>query len=267
MTQQTSNVGEMTIGCGVLLAIFAAIVAVVIQANVFHFLVVGSLIGMALGLWGANASPDVKRKEKTKPYKHERYKLEQSLPNLTKKSRNIAKGTSGKHKARLKAETFSRNRTPASSKHKSQETELNQLQEELNKLYVRRDQLMQTIGNSTYRGGKLSKNADYHDTEEQVGFINYRIENLKLALANSQNRSPIGEKSEVQIGSTVIFREDGFQENEELKIVSTPLLNARERNITANSPMGNALMGKHIGDKVIVQTPNGTIRVRIIDVH
>jgi len=321
MKQDKRLVAEFTIVCGVIFGLVAAIVAIVIQANVIHFLLIGGLIGIALGLWFASAPTETKDKEKpaltkpesrqtrrspSKPIKKQKSvatsasgknnslpealsarhrkiptkaKAKTEIPKLEsrqtnhsatkpiKKQKSEARGASGKLKARPKAGTIRHKNTPSTPSNESKDTELDQIQNELNSLYARHDQLMQTMGNSTFRGGKLSKNADYHDTEEQLGFVKNRINNLEWALANSRNWSRLGDKNMVQIGSTVVFQEYGLNEVEELKIVSTNLSNGRHSSITANSPIGNALMGKRKGDSVRVRTPNGTIKLHIIDVR
>ena len=75
-----------------------------------------------------------------------------------------------------------------------------------------------------------------------------------------------GPSDEVRIGSTVIIREEGTDEDEEYKIVGTAEANPSERKISQKSPIGAALIGKRKGKKFKVETPSGTIKFKVIDI-
>lgn len=71
MAEKTeSNIGQMTIGCGIAFAIVAAIIAAVIQADSFKFIVMGAVIGALVGLFvdpeSAESGGKAKAKRKTR---------------------------------------------------------------------------------------------------------------------------------------------------------------------------------------------------------
>jgi transcription elongation factor GreA len=115
--------------------------------------------------------------------------------------------------------------------------------------------------------GDLKENADYHDAKEQLGFTEGRVQQIEAILRHAIIVDNAGPSDEVSIGSTVIIQEDGSGEDEEYKIVGSAEANPRERKISQKSPIGSALLGKGIGKKVSVKTPDGVIRFKIIDIR
>ena len=115
--------------------------------------------------------------------------------------------------------------------------------------------------------GDLKENADYHDAKEQLGFIEGRVLQIEAILRNAIVVDNSESCDEVGIGSTVVIREDGVGEDEEYKIVGSAEANPRERKISEKSPIGSALIGAKIGDKVEVKTPDGLIKFKIVDIR
>ena len=142
-----------------------------------------------------------------------------------------------------------------------------ELRKELKQLIeVRRPELAQKLKEAVAQGD-LKENADYHDAKEQQGFIEGRIQHIEAILRNAIVVEDEGPSDEVRIGSTVIIREDGTDEDEEYKIVGTAEANPRERKISQKSPIGAALIAKRKGKKAKVQTPSGVINFKIIDIQ
>ena len=141
------------------------------------------------------------------------------------------------------------------------------LRNELKELIeVKRPELARRLKEAIAQGD-LKENADYHDAKEQQGFIEGRIQHIEAILRDATVVEDQGPSDEVRIGSTVIIREEGTDEDEEYKIVGSAEANPRERKISGNSPIGKALLGKKKGRKVRVKTPDGPIKFKIIDVR
>lgn len=142
-----------------------------------------------------------------------------------------------------------------------------ELRKELKQLIeVRRPELAQKLKEAVAQGD-LKENADYHDAKEQQGFVEGRIQHIESILRNAIVVEDNGPSDEVRIGSTVIIREDGTDEDEEYKIVGTAEANPRERKISQKSPIGAALIGKKKGKKIKVETPMGMIKFKIVDIQ
>ncbi len=131
---------------------------------------------------------------------------------------------------------------------------------------VRRPALARKLKEAVAQGD-LKENADYHDAKEQQGFTEGRIQHIEAVLRRATVVEDEGPSDEVKIGSTVIIREDGTNEDEEYKIVGSAEANPRERKISQKSPIGAALLGKKKGRKVEALTPDGPVKFNIVDVR
>lgn len=111
--------------------------------------------------------------------------------------------------------------------------------------------------------GDLKENADYHDTKEQLGLLDARIQYLESVLRTAVIIENDGASDEVQIGSTVTIREVGTTDDETYTIVGPAEANPRDGKISQKSPIGAALLGKKKGKKVKVETPEGVVQFEI----
>ncbi len=114
--------------------------------------------------------------------------------------------------------------------------------------------------------GDLSENADYIAAKEEQAFLEGRIQELEIILRDAiiieQNTS----KDTVEIGSTVRVVEDG-REPETYKIVGVKEANPRQHMISYASPIGEALIGKSVGDTAKADTPGGKIELKILSIQ
>ena len=72
---------------------------------------------------------------------------------------------------------------------------------------------------------------------------------------------------EVRIGSRIKVQEAGLDDEETFSMVGAAEANPLEGKISNESPLGKALLGKHIGDEVEVDAPNGKIRFKIVAIE
>ena len=141
------------------------------------------------------------------------------------------------------------------------------LRRELNDLEVNRKPEMARKLKEARAQGDLKENADYHDAKEQLGIIEGRVRHIRETLQNATLIAPSGPSDEVRIGSTVVIREVGEDEDETYRIVGSAEANPGENKISQKSPIGAALLGKPRGRKVSVKTPGGKIKFEIIDIR
>jgi transcription elongation factor GreA len=115
--------------------------------------------------------------------------------------------------------------------------------------------------------GDLSENADYHDAKEQQAFLEGRIQYLETLLHSAIIVSGNGKKAAtVGIGSEVTVEENG-EPPETFIIVGAAEANPREGKISHESPLGRALMGHKVGDKVKVEAPAGQLIFKIKSIN
>ena len=116
--------------------------------------------------------------------------------------------------------------------------------------------------------GDLSENADYTAAKEEQSFLEGRI----LALERMLGEVVIIEENtkgsdDVRMGSRVTVQEEGFTENETFQVVGAAEADPVSGKISNVSPLGQALMGKRVGAKVRVNTPDGATMFKIVRVE
>jgi transcription elongation factor GreA len=105
--------------------------------------------------------------------------------------------------------------------------------------------------------GDLSENFEYHAAKNEQGLLERRIailrDRLQRAVLIDEEAAAASDK--VSVGSWVtIDRDDG--ESMEVEISSVA-------GVSPDSPLGKALIGRAVGDEVVVEAPKGTWRARI----
>ena len=115
--------------------------------------------------------------------------------------------------------------------------------------------------------GDLSENFEYHAARNEQGMMEARINELEAILKNhvlieNGDRTP----GLVAMGSTVRFREEGEEDEESYRIVGPAEADPKAGRVSYESALGKALIGHRVGDDVVVSTPNGSYRVRVVGV-
>jgi transcription elongation factor GreA len=113
--------------------------------------------------------------------------------------------------------------------------------------------------------GDLSENFEYHAAKNEQGMKEARIRELEAIIKNHVLIEDEREEGVVSMGSTVRFQEDG-EDEESYRIVGPAEADPNSRKISYESALGKALLGHRVGDEVDVKTPNGSYRVRVVDV-
>ena len=139
-----------------------------------------------------------------------------------------------------------------------------ELQAELDDLInVKRPALAQKLKEAIALGD-LSENADYIDAKEQQGFLEGRIRYLESVLRaatiiEDEQSGPVGV---VRVGSTVTVVQKG-EDPETYTIVGAAEANPREGKISNESPLGAALLGRRVSNKVTYDAPGGKLTFKI----
>ena len=145
---------------------------------------------------------------------------------------------------------------------------LKNLKSELENLKnIQRPKVVEAIAEARSHGD-LKENAEYHAAKEQQALIESRVIAINdlIARANVIDVTKIDNDGKVIFGSTV-----KVQDLESNKEISYKLVGQDEADISKNlifykSPIGKALIGKHKGDMVNVDTPSGENNFEIQDV-
>jgi len=116
--------------------------------------------------------------------------------------------------------------------------------------------------------GDLSENAEYDAARHSQGLVEARIRDIEAKLGNAQVVDPkmLHAEGRVVFGATVEL-EEASGENATWQIVGEDEADIKEARISFGSPIARALIGKHAGDAVDVQTPGGLKHYEIVDVR
>ncbi len=115
--------------------------------------------------------------------------------------------------------------------------------------------------------GDLSENSEYEDAKNEQAFIEGRIITLEKMLRNARViQSEDVSTDVVSIGSTVRLQDLEFDEEVEYTIVGSAESDPEKNRISNESPVGQALLGKKIGDTIEVHVPAGVIQYKILEI-
>jgi len=106
--------------------------------------------------------------------------------------------------------------------------------------------------------GDLSENADYSAAKEEQGLIEAKIRELeaKLTLAEVIDPTKLS-GSRVKFGATVTIEDSDSGETQTYTIVGEHEADIKRGRISIGAPVARAMIGKEVGDAVIVQSPKG----------
>ncbi len=115
--------------------------------------------------------------------------------------------------------------------------------------------------------GDLSENSEYDSAKEEQAFVEGRIGTIETMIRNAKIIEENSVNSdEVSLGKTVTFIELPDGEEESYTIVGSAEADPFEGKISNDSPIAKSMIGRRVGDKVIVQTPAGEMNVKIVSI-
>ncbi len=144
---------------------------------------------------------------------------------------------------------------------------LKKLEDELfNLKTVRRKDVAEKIKEA--RGqGDLSENAEYDAAKEEQAEIEARIVAVEKMLRNAE----VIDEEEIStdiinLGCKVRIFDLEFDEEIEYTIVGSTEANPAKGFISNESPLGLALIGHSVGDKIEVEAPDGIIQYNVLEI-
>jgi transcription elongation factor GreA len=140
------------------------------------------------------------------------------------------------------------------------------LQEELEYLRKVKRQEVAVRLHEAIEGGELIEDAEYEAAKNEQAFVEGRIQELEILLANARLIEGTGKKDVVSIGAKVTIQEDD-NEPEIYTIVGPAEASPRSGKISNESPLGKALMEHKTDDLVKVDAPGGHFYVKILKVE
>lgn len=124
---------------------------------------------------------------------------------------------------------------------------------------VRRPEIAERVRQALEDGGDLTENTEYEDAKNEQAFLEGEIARIEYILRHARVIDESIVSDHVQIGTVVTIVEKGTDAAEEYRIVGPAEANPSQGKISPESPLGKALLGKKVGDKVKIQAPDGDI--------
>ena len=144
---------------------------------------------------------------------------------------------------------------------------LRALEQELEDLkVVKRKEVSQKIKEAREQGD-LSENAEYDAAKDEQRDIEARIEELENILKNVEvvDEEEV-DLDKINVGCAVKVYDITFDEEVDFKIVGSTEANSLEGKISNESPVGQALIGKTVGDVVDVETQAGLMQFKVLEI-
>jgi len=139
------------------------------------------------------------------------------------------------------------------------------LQRELDELVtVKRPKLVERLSNARSQGD-LTENSDYTNAKEEMEFLDGRIDELEEVLKSAQVASCNGKHNGVEVGTKVTVKVDGTKTI--FEIVGEWEADPVNKKISPESPIGQALFGKKVGEKIEVAAPAGKLTYEILAIE
>lgn len=144
---------------------------------------------------------------------------------------------------------------------------LQKLKDELIQLEsVERPRISRMIGEARDKGD-LSENAEYDAAKEAQGMLEAKIAQVKNLVARARvlDESNIG-TDEIRIMNKVTIKNLKTNKSMTYTLVSETEADLRSGKIAVNSPIGEGLLGKKVGDKVEIEVPSGVVSFEVMDI-
>ena len=144
---------------------------------------------------------------------------------------------------------------------------LRALEQELEELkVVKRKEVAQKIKEAREQGD-LSENAEYDAAKDEQRDIEARIEEIEKILKNADvvDEEEV-DLDKINVGCTVLLYDEEFEEEVEYKIVGSTEANSLSGKISNESPLGKALLGKSVGDEIVVEAQAGTMEYKVLKI-
>lgn len=116
--------------------------------------------------------------------------------------------------------------------------------------------------------GDLSENAEYTEAKAEEARVYGRIAELESILSGATfvDDSSVSTDA-VAVGTVVRVLDLEFEEEDEYTIVGFTEADPSKLFISQESPIGEALVGKHVDEIVEVKTPGGLVKLKVLEIR
>lgn len=144
---------------------------------------------------------------------------------------------------------------------------LAKLEEELNSLKNKRTEVAETI-KQALAFGDISENAEYDEAKKEQAFVEGKI----IQIENILRTAKVIDEEDIQtdavsVGCKVTLKDIEFGDEVVYTIVGSAEADPMNLKISNESPVGNALVGKSVGEVVSIIVPDGIIKYEILQIN
>ena len=155
----------------------------------------------------------------------------------------------------------------ASNRFKMSQERLDALKEELNYLETVREKEVAELIKEARSFGDLSENSEYDEAKNEQGKLYSREAEVQAILDNYiLIEEDASDDTVINLGCTVTVLDLDMDEEEEYRIVGSQEADPMNGRISEESPFGKALMGKEVGDEIVVEAPVGELRYKVVNI-
>jgi transcription elongation factor GreA len=118
--------------------------------------------------------------------------------------------------------------------------------------------------------GDLSENSEYEEAKNEQAFVEGRIIELEMKVKNAKIVKDADKKKTdiVQLGSEIVIEEQGDNDTkqETITLVGATEAEPFAGKVSNESPLGQALFEKKVGEVVSFQAPKGKVSYKILKI-
>ena len=145
---------------------------------------------------------------------------------------------------------------------------LKELQDELTYLKTVREKEVADQIKEARSCGDLSENSEYDEAKNEQGKLYSRIAEVEEILANCVViEEDENDHNAVRLGSRITVLDLEFDEQETYEVVGSQEADPMNGRISEDSPFGRALLGKEVGEEVLVEAPAGNLHYKVLDIQ
>lgn len=137
-----------------------------------------------------------------------------------------------------------------------------ELEDEVKELVAKRPEIAERI-KTAREFGDLSENAEYSSARQEQERVESRITEIEHILQNVEVINKTKGDKKVQLGSKVVLKNGSTKEFQVVGTVEADPMNGK---ISDESPIGQALMNKKVGDEVEIKTPAETTKYKVVSI-
>ncbi len=115
--------------------------------------------------------------------------------------------------------------------------------------------------------GDITENAEFEAAKERQAFVEGKISELEYKIACAEVIDPSEVKTDsVMFGCTVVLENLSTEGEVQYQLVGPDESDISQGRISVSSPLGKAMIGKKVGDEIVVQAPGGERRYELVNI-